>query len=69
MKPMNTLDKALITGIVSWLAIALILHLAKDMSFGQAFTALYTVVLAVTAVAGSYIGFRRKAMRSAHLVQ
>ena len=69
MKPMNTLDKALITGIVSWLAIALILHLVKGVDVVQAFTALYTVVMAVTAVAGSYIGFRRKAMRSAHLVQ
>lgn len=69
MKPMNTLDKALITGIVSWIAIALILHLVKGVDVVQAVTDLYTIVMAVTAVAGSYIGFQRKAMRSAHLVQ
>ena len=69
MKPMNTLDKALITGIVSWIAIALILHLVKGVDVVQAFTALYTVVLAVTAVVGSYIGFRRKAIRAGSTMQ
>ncbi len=69
MKPMNTLDKALITGIVSWIAIALILHLVKGVDVVQAVTDLYTIGMAVTAVVCSYIGFQRKAMRSAHLVQ
>jgi hypothetical protein len=64
MKNMNNIVKALVNGVLSWLLVALVLSLVKDMSLVQAITAPYTVVLAVTAVVSSWIGFERKARAS-----
>ena len=64
MKNMNNFVKALINGVLSWLLVALVLNLVKDVNFVQALTAPYTVALAVSALVGSYIGFERKARKN-----
>ena len=64
MKNMNNFVKALINGVLSWLLVALVLNLVKDVSFVQALTMPYTVALAASALAVSYIGFERKARKS-----
>ena len=53
--------KALLNGIVTWLVVALVRGLIKDMGFVQTFTAPYTITAAITACLGSYIGFMGKA--------
>ena len=63
MKNMNlnsTRVKSLRNGVISWLVIALVLSLVKDLSLVQAFAAPYTIALALSAALGSYIGFERK---------
>ena len=57
----NILVKALINGIISLLVLAVLLSLINGMGFMAALMAPYTILAAVSAVVGSYIGFARKA--------
>lgn len=58
---MNTFVKSMINAVVSWLVVALVLSLVRDMSFMQALTTPYTIALSISALVCSYIGFERKA--------
>lgn len=57
----NILVKALINGIISLLVLAVLLSLINGMGFMAALMAPYTILAAISAVVGSYIGFVRKA--------
>ena len=57
---MPIIVKSLINGVVSWLLVALIVTLKKDVSFVQVLTEPYTIFLAVAAAFGSYAGYNRK---------
>ena len=57
----NILIKSLLNGVISLLVLAVLLSLRTDMSFVQALTVPYALVVAITAMVGSYIGFARKA--------
>lgn len=56
----KSLIKSLLNGVISLLALAVLLSLVKDVNFVQALIAPYTVVTAIAAMVGSYIGFTRK---------
>ena len=50
--------KALINGLITWLFVSILLSLFdKDMSFLQEITSLQSLVVAIAAFAGSFIGY------------
>ena len=55
--------RSLFNGVASFLAVALVLTLTKGMPFAQAIAAPYTIVLGVSALVGSAIGFAIKAAK------
>ena len=55
--------RALIESVIGGLLLALLLTLTKEISFVQALTGPVTIVAAVSAFIGSYIGFQRKARK------
>ena len=55
--------RALIESVIGGLLLALLLTLTKEISFVQALTEPVTIVAAVSAFSGSYIGFLRKARK------
>ena len=57
----NILIKSLLNGVITLLALAVILSLVKDVGFVQALIAPYTIAASIAAMVGSYIGFARKA--------
>ncbi len=59
----NIIIKSLINGVLSFFGVVLIQILVKGMTFEAALTTPYTIVLAVSAVLGSFIGFTVKASK------
>lgn len=57
----NILVKALINGIISLLVLAVLLSLVNGTGFTAALFAPHTIIVALSAAVGSYIGFARKA--------
>ncbi len=53
--------KSLINGVLSYFVVALVLTLARGVPFAKALTAPYTIILGVSALVGSAIGFIVKA--------
>ncbi|MBR5048004.1 MAG: hypothetical protein IKX76_07175 [Eubacterium sp.] len=50
--------KALINGLITWLFVSILLSIFdKDMSFLQEITSLQSLVVAIAAFAGSFIGY------------
>ena len=62
---MNTsiVFKTIMNGITSWLVIALIVSMVKDMTYAQAFAEPMTIVMALSSTVGGYIGFQRRARK------
>ena len=48
--------KALINALLTWLLVALVLSLKRHISYGEALTTSYTIVLAIVAGLGSFLG-------------
>ena len=55
--------KSLINGVVGYFAVALIQFLVKGVPFAQALTTPYTIILGISALVGSAIGFTIKAKK------
>lgn len=55
--------RVLIESVIGGLLLVLLLTLTKEISFVQALTEPVTIVAAVSAFIGSYIGFQRKARK------
>ena len=55
--------KSLINGIASCFAVALVQSLIRGIPFVQALTAPYTILLAISAAVGSFIGYEIRAAR------
>ena len=56
----NYLIKALINGIITLVILSVLISLIKQRPFMDVLTEPYTIVIAVCAVIGSYIGFMIK---------
>ena len=54
------LIKSILNGVISWIAVALILRLVKHVAFTVGLTAPYTIFLALAAIVGSYVGYIRQ---------
>ena len=59
----NLIIKSLLNGILSFVLVALVLHLVKGVAIAQAIVAPYTIFLTLSAIAGSFVGFNIKAMK------
>ena len=59
----NMLIKVLINGIVTLLVLGMLLSIAKGVSITEAIMTPYVIFIASTAMASSYIGFKRKARK------
>ena len=59
----NIIIKSLLNGVTSFFLVALVLDLVKGIPFGQALAEPYNIILGISAIVGSYIGFTRKAMK------
>ena len=57
----NIILKSLLNGILTFVLVALVLSL-KGWAIAQAVASPYTIFLAVSAIAGSFVGFTVKAM-------
>ena len=56
----NTLFKSLLNGILAWLILAVLFCLFKGEDFGDMLLKAETIIPAVCAILGSYIGFMAK---------
>ena len=59
----STIIKSLFNGIASFIVIAMVQNLIKGIPFEQAIASPYTILIAISAVVGSLIGFTAKAIR------
>ena len=59
----NIIIKSLLNGVVGFFLVAVILGLVKGIPFGQALAEPYSIVLGISAILGSFIGFSREAMK------
>ena len=57
----NILIKSLLNGVISLLVLAVLLSLVNGTGFTAALFAPHTIIVALSAAVGSYIGFSRKA--------
>lgn len=55
--------KSLLNAVISYFVVALVLTLFKGVPFAQALTAPYTIVLGISALVGSALGFAIKASK------
>ena len=61
----NILFKSLLQGVVGMFILALVLSIVKDDSILKVLAEPYTILVGVSAVIGSYIGYLRKAKKEA----
>ena len=59
----NLIIKSLLNGVLSFVLVALVFHLVKGVAIAQVIVAPYTISLTISAIVGSYIGFRIKTMK------
>ena len=59
----NIIIKSVHNGILSLFLVAMVLDLAKGIPFGQALVSPFNIILGISAIVGSFIGFSRKAMK------
>lgn len=59
----NNIIKSLVNGILTFVLVALALHLVKGVAIAQAIVAPYTIFLTISAIVGSFVGFSIKAMK------
>ena len=60
----NILFKSLVNGVITLIVLSVFATLVRGMLFVQAVTLPYHVLMAVTAVAASYIGLKAKEMKT-----
>ncbi len=59
----NIIIRTAIEGTIGWVLLALVMTMAQDITFMQAFFAPHTLVMASAGFIGGYIGLQRRAQK------